>query len=267
MHFHVLTLFPNLVLPYLADGVLARALRAGSIRVDVHDIRDEGDGKHRVVDDAPFGGGAGMVLKAGPLVRWIRRIREQAPRARVVFLSPQGRLLTHAVARELTGAEELILLCGRYEGIDERVREHFVDDEISIGDYVLTGGELPALVLIDAVSRLRPGVVGNEESVRTDSLADGLLKHPQYTQPRDFEGIAVPAVLLSGDHGQIAAWRREATLRRTAAKRPELLTHADLSAAERALLAVARDDSTSGHETRAPRSDPEPQRPESHGGM
>ncbi len=267
MHFHVLTLFPSLVMPYLADGVLARAARAGSICVDVHDIRDEGDGKHRVVDDAPFGGGAGMVLKAGPLVRWIRRIREQAPRARVVFLSPQGRLLTHAVAQQLAGAEELILLCGRYEGIDERVREHFVDDEISIGDYVLTGGELPALVLIDVVSRLQPGVVGNEESVRTDSLADGLLKHPQYTQPRDFEGIGVPSVLLSGNHGQIAAWRREATLRLTAARRPDLLTRADLSAAERALFAGASDDSTSGHEARLPRPESKPQRPESHGGM
>ncbi|MFN7954153.1 MAG: tRNA (guanosine(37)-N1)-methyltransferase TrmD [bacterium] len=269
MHFHVLTLFPNLVAPYLGDGVLARGARAGLVTVEVHDIRDEGEGKHRVVDDAPFGGGAGMVMKPGPLVRWIRRLKERAARARVVFLSPQGRLFDHHVAERLASEDELILLCGRYEGIDERVREHFVDDEISIGDYVLTGGELAALVVIDAVSRFVPGVVGNEESVRTDSLADGLLKHPQYTQPREFEGISVPAVLLSGDHGKIAAWRREETIKRTAARRPELLAGARLSPAERTLAASARAHGPSTPDTRILAEDPEPKplRPETHGGM
>jgi tRNA (guanine37-N1)-methyltransferase len=237
IRFDVVTLFPELVAPYVTESVLGRGVRSGAVEIAVHALRDEGEGKHRVVDDVPFGGGAGMVLKPGPLVRWIRRLQDQEPRGRVVYLSPQGRLLTQSVARELATERRLILLCGRYEGIDERVREHVVDDEISIGDYVVTGGELPALVLIDTVSRFVPGVVGNEESVSGDSLADGLLKYPQYTQPREFEGWRVPENLLSGDHGRIAAWRREAALARTFGTRPELLERAQLDGDDRERLA------------------------------
>ncbi len=232
MRFDVITLFPELVAPYLAESVLGRGVRSGAVRVDLHDLRDEGEGKHRVVDDAPFGGGPGMVLKPGPLARWIERLRAEEPRAPVVYLSPQGQLLTHAVARRLAREARLILVCGRYEGIDDRVREHWIDEEISIGDYVVTGGELPALVLIDCVSRFVPGVVGNEESVLGDTLADGLLKYPQYTQPREFEGWKVPEVLLSGDHGRIASWRREAALARTLATRPDLAARAEPPAAD-----------------------------------
>lgn len=237
MRFEVLTLFPWLFPPYLDQGVLGRGIRAGLVTVGLHDIRDEGEGRHRIVDDAPFGGGAGMVMKPGPIVRWIRRLaNDGGPRGRVVLLSPQGPRLTTESVMRLAREERVILVCGRYEGIDERVRERFVDEEVSIGDYVLTGGELPALVVIDAVSRLVPGVVGNDESVRSDSLYEGLLKYPQYTQPRVFEGMSVPEVLLSGDHGRIAAWRREATLRRTASCRPDLLDRATLNEAERAVV-------------------------------
>lgn len=240
MRFDVLTLFPRLLPPYLEEGVLGRGIREGLVSVGIHDLRDEGEGRHRVVDDVPFGGGAGMVMKAGPIVRWLRRLSSDGgPRGRVVLLSPQGPLLTNRIAMRLAAEERVILVCGRYEGIDDRVREHFVDEEISIGDYVLTGGELPALVVIDAVSRFVPGIVGNDESVRSDSLYAGLLKYPQYTQPRDFEGVGVPEVLLSGDHGRIAAWRREATLRRTAALRPDLLDQATLTPAERAIVDAA----------------------------
>lgn len=235
MRFDVLTLFPNVFPPYLEEGVLGRGIREGLVSVAVHDLREEGEGRHRTVDDVPFGGGPGMVMKPGPIVRWIRRLADREPRARVLLLSPQGPRLTNATALRLARQERLILVCGRYEGIDDRVREHFVDEEVSIGDYVLTGGELPALVLIDAVSRFVPGVVGNDASVRTDSLYEGLLKYPQYTQPRVFEGVPVPDVLLSGDHGRIAAWRREATLRRTALARPDLLDRAMLSESERDL--------------------------------
>ncbi|MBK7972512.1 MAG: tRNA (guanosine(37)-N1)-methyltransferase TrmD [Deltaproteobacteria bacterium] len=237
MRFDVLTLFPGLFPPYLDQGVLGRGIRDGLVSVEIHDIRDEGEGKHRTVDDVPFGGGAGMVMKPGPIVRWIRRLETDGARhTRVVLLSPQGPRLTNETAMRLAGEDRIILVCGRYEGIDDRVREHFVDEEVSIGDYVLTGGELPALVLLDVVSRFVPGVVGNDESVRSDSLYDGLLKYPQYTQPRDFEGIGVPDVLLSGDHGRIAAWRREATLRRTASLRPDLLDRAKLTESERAIF-------------------------------
>lgn len=236
MRFDVLTLFPGLLLPYLGEGVIGRGIRAGLVDVGVHDIRDEGEGRHRVVDDAPFGGGAGMVMKVGPVARWIRRLAaDDFGPGRVVLMSPQGHHLTNESATRLAREKRLILVCGRYEGVDERVRERFVDEAISIGDYVLTGGELPALVLIDAVSRFVPGVVGNEESVMLDSLNDGLLKYPQYTQPRVFEGMTVPEVLLSGDHRRIAAWRREAALRRTAALRPDLVDRVQLSEPERSL--------------------------------
>lgn len=240
MRFDVLTLFPGLLHPYLAEGVIGRGIRAGLVDVGVHDIRDEGEGRHRVVDDAPFGGGAGMVMKVGPIARWIRRLAGDGfGTGRVVLMSPQGSHLTNESATRLAREERLILVCGRYEGVDERVREHFVDEEISIGDYVLTGGELPALVLIDAVSRFVPGVVGNEESVMLDSLNDGLLKYPQYTQPRAFEGMSVPDVLLSGDHRRIAAWRREAALRRTASLRPDLIDRGQPLKPERGMAEAA----------------------------
>lgn len=248
MRFDVLTLFPGIFPPYLAEGVIGRGVREGLVAVGIHDIRDEGEGRHRTVDDVPFGGGAGMVMKPGPIVRWIRRLRaDGGPRGRIVLLSPQGPRLTTETAIRLASEDRLILICGRYEGIDDRVREHFIDEEISIGDYVLTGGELPALVVIDAVSRLTPGVVGNDESVRSDSLYDGLLKYPQFTQPRVFEGMGVPDVLLSGDHGRIAAWRREATLRRTATLRPDLLDRTKLTEAERAMVDASVPRTADGH--------------------
>ncbi len=230
----VVTIFPAMVEAVLVDGVVARARTKGLVDVQARDLRDYTDDKHRVVDDVPFGGGPGMVLKPEPLFRAVEAITAErgAPSA-VVLLTPQGKPLTHAMAARFAGMERLILLCGRYEGIDERVTDAFVTDEVSIGDYVLTGGELPALVLMDAVVRLVPGVVGDESSVAGDSFVRGLLDHPHYTRPAVFRDRAVPDVLLSGHHGEIERWRARQRVERTRDRRPELLDAADLTSEER----------------------------------
>ena len=225
MNFDVLTLFPGMFQGPLDEGILARARAAGRIGVRVHDLRRFGVGPHRQVDDAPFGGGPGMVLKPEPFfdgVEWIRG-RYPAARERVVLLSPQGVPLDHGRAVALASYERLILLCGRYEGLDERVREGLVDEEIAVGEAVVTGGELPAMMLIDAVARQVEGVLGNEASATSESFRDGELDHPCYTRPAAYRDREVPPVLLSGDHGAIARWRREAARAATRTKRPDLL--------------------------------------------
>lgn len=232
----VVTLFPGLFEPALAAGVLGRAVERGIVAVDLHDLREHGLGRHRQVDDTPYGGGAGMVLRPEPLAAALEPLREAA--VPIILLDPAGEPLTDPLARELAALPRFALVCGRYEGVDDRVRA-WVDREISIGDYVLTGGELPALVVIDAVSRLVPGVIDAVSSA-ADSFSTGLLEHPQYTRPEEFGGVRVPPVLLSGNHGEVAAWRRREALRRTLQRRPELLDDAALTDADRTELDVLR---------------------------
>ena len=222
---------------YLGESILQRAQTAGLIAINLHNIRDYATGRHRVTDEPPFGGGGGMVLKPEPIFTAAEAIVGGAsPGPRRILLSPQGRPLTQALAAALADEPWLLLLCGRYEGVDERVREHLVDDEISIGDYVLTGGELAALVVIDAVARHVPGVLGDEHAAARDSFAIGLLEGPHYTRPVSFRGHEVPDVLRSGHAGRIARWRREAALRRTWQRRPDLLLTAELDEADRLFL-------------------------------
>lgn len=219
----VLTLFPRLCAAPLEESILGKAREKGLLRVRVTDIREYADGKHRVTDDVPYGGGAGMVMKPEPLVAAIEAARAREPQARVILMSPQGRRFTQTVAQELSRAQSLILVCGRYEGVDERVLE-WVDEELSLGDFVLTGGELAALAVIDAVARLMPGVLGNADSAQYESFTgEGLLEGPQYTRPPEFRGRRVPEILLSGDHARIAAWRHDQASLRTQARRPDLL--------------------------------------------
>ena len=227
----VVTLFPGMFFGPLESGVLARARRSDRVAVRIHDLRRWGIGRHRVVDDTPYGGGGGMILRAEPLFHAVEWIRDRYParRERVVLLSPQGARLDHAGARRLAGHDRLILLCGRYEGVDERVREALADEELSIGDLVLTGGELPALMVTDAVFRFIPGVLGGPTPAENDSFANGLLESPYYTRPVEFRGHRVPDVLLSGDHGAIARWRVEMALEVTRNKRPDLLGRDDSS--------------------------------------
>jgi tRNA (guanine37-N1)-methyltransferase len=220
MIFEILTLFPGLFPGPLSSGVTGRGMAAGLISLRIHNLRDFTHDRHRQVDDMPYGGGAGMVLKPEPIFEAVRARDGKGP---VILLSPQGRLLSHGTVRQLAGHEDLYLICGRYEGVDERVADHLVDDQISIGDYVLTGGELPAMVVIDAVSRLISGVLGSEESPRDESFASYLLEYPHYTRPPVFEGHAVPEVLLSGHHAEIERWRREQAVERTRRRRPDLL--------------------------------------------
>jgi len=233
MRIDVLTLFPRMFDSPFAESIVARARAAGLMELAIHDIRAWTEDRHHVVDDVPYGGGAGMVLKPEPLARAIRAVR--AGDARVVLLSAQGARFDQAAARRLSAVPHLVLVCGHYEGVDERVIEREVDEELSIGDFVLTGGELPAMVVIDAVARLVPGVI-DPASLEHESHTVGLLEGPQYTRPAEWEGAAVPKVLLSGDHASIARWRRAEAIRRTAERRPELLSNAELTPAERARL-------------------------------
>ena len=227
MKVDIVTIFPKMVEAPLAEGIVARAIARGLIDVRVHDLRDFTTDRHRVVDDMPFGGGPGMVLKPAPLFDAVEAIVAQRgadARRAIVLTSPDGERLTHGVATRLSALDHLVILCGRYEGVDERVRDHLATETISIGDYVLSGGELPALVIVDAVARLVPGVVGDDASVRGDTFArDGLLDFPQYTRPAEFRGLKVPDVLLSGHHAEIEKWRREQALDRTRRHRPDLL--------------------------------------------
>ena len=234
----VLTLFPRLVAAPLAESILGKAQEKGLLRARVTDIRDFADGRHHVTDDSPYGGGAGMVMKPEPLVAGIEAARARAPRARVLLMSPQGVRFDQRMAAELVMHEELIFVCGRYEGVDERVLG-FIDGEISLGDFVLTGGELAALSIIDAVTRLVPGVLGNEDSAVHESFSldsSLLLEGPHYTRPPEFRGLKVPDALLSGDHARIARWRRQQALLRTRARRPDLFCKLELTPHDRALL-------------------------------
>lgn len=229
MYFDVFTLFPNLILPYLDESILQRARERGLVQVDVHDIRAWTNDKHHVTDEPPYGGGGGMVMKVQPIFAAVEGVLGSTPACPVILMTPQGRKFTQRVAEELVQHPRLALLCGRYEGVDERVRTHLVTDEISVGDFVLTGGELPALILIDAISRLIPNVLGDPDGAADDSHATGLLEYPHYTRPPVFRGWGVPPVLLSGNHAMINRWRREQSLLRTLRKRPDLLETAELS--------------------------------------
>jgi tRNA (guanine37-N1)-methyltransferase len=239
MRIDILTLFPQMFEAPFGFGIFRRAIDNGLVSLNLYNIRDYTHDKHHTADDYPYGGGAGMVLQPGPIFEAVEAIKsgiEEPDGLPVVQLSPQGRPFSQAIARELSQQPHLVFICGHYEGVDERVREHLATDEISIGDYVLTGGEVPALVVIDTVLRLLPGVLGSEASPLEDSHAAGLLEYPQYTRPADFRGWKVPDVLLSGNHAQIARWRREQIIRRTLERRPDLLDKASLGLEDKKLV-------------------------------
>ena len=236
MRFHVITIFPGMFDSPFSEGIFQRARERHLIDLTVHDLRDYAHDRHRTVDDYSFGGGPGMVMKPEPLFEAVESLQASGavqPQSRLVLMSPQGRRLSQTFAEELAEESEIVLICGRYEGIDERVRQHLASDEISIGDYVLGGGELAAMVVIEAVSRLVPGVVGSAESTVSESFSTEVLEYPQYTRPADFRGWIVPDTLLSGNHGEIARWRRRESLRRTFERRPDLLGMASLSEEDR----------------------------------
>lgn len=235
MRIHILTLFPNMLSGPFSESIIKRAVDRGLVEIVLYNIRDYTSDRHHVVDDYPYGGGQGMVLKPEPIFAAVESTKNESE-VPVILLTPQGRLFNQMVAEELAGYGEMILMCGHYEGVDERVREHLVTDEISIGDYVLSGGELAAMVIVDAVVRQLPGALGAEEAVREDSHSSGLLEYPQYTRPRVFQGWEVPQVLLSGNHAEIASWRREQSIIRTLRRRPDLLERADLSREDRMVL-------------------------------
>jgi tRNA (guanine37-N1)-methyltransferase len=236
MKFTVLTIFPEMFDPFWNHGMIKKAVTNKIIKGEASNIRDFAQGRHKVTDDRPFGGGCGMVMKPEPLALSIRHAKEKDPAARTLLMTPQGRPFDQQAALELSGEAGLILVCGRYEGVDERICNDFIDDEISIGDYVLTGGELAAMIIIDAVTRLLPGALGGTESAEKDSFTDHLLEHAHYTRPRNFEGDAVPDVLLSGNHAEIEKWRAETALIRTFLKRKDLLEHRQLTPQELEIL-------------------------------
>lgn len=236
MKFDILTLFPDFFLPFLEEGVLGRAVKKGILDIRLTDIRAFADGRHKVTDDRPYGGGNGMVMKPGPIYQALKSIERTEDPALVILLTPQGRKFDQAAAWDLATRRHIILICGRYEGVDERIISGHVDLELSIGDYVLSGGELGAMVVADAISRLIPGVLGGERSTVEDSFEDGLLEHPHFTRPRNFMGREVPEVLLSGDHEKIRVWRRRESLKRTLQKRPDLLKGRSLGEEDVSLL-------------------------------
>jgi tRNA (guanine37-N1)-methyltransferase len=236
MRFDIFTLFPEIFAGVFDESILKRAREAHLVEIALHDIRDHTADKHHVTDDYTYAGGGGMVMKPEPIFAAVESVLGAPPQVPVVLLSPQGRVFHQAIARELAQYPRLALICGHYEGVDERVREHLATDEISIGDYVLTGGEIPAMVIVDAVARLIPGVLGHPSAAAQDSHAAGLLEAPHYTRPAEFRGWRVPDILLSGNHAQIAAWRRRESLRRTFERRPDLLDKAELSEEDRAFL-------------------------------
>ena len=236
MQFDVFTLLPEVFPPYLNSSILKRAQQNGHLSVNIHNIRDWTHDKHHVTDDNPYGGGGGMIMKPEPVFEAAEDILGTPPDCPLILLTPQGRLFTQDVAQELTRNDRLALLCGRYEGLDERIRTHLVTDEISIGDYVLTGGELPAMILIDALTRLIPGVLGDENGAANDSHASGLLEGPHYTRPPEFRDWEVPAVLRSGDHAKVAQWRWKQALLRTFKRRPEMLKEIELTKKDREFL-------------------------------
>ncbi|MGE5654921.1 MAG: tRNA (guanosine(37)-N1)-methyltransferase TrmD [Bacillota bacterium] len=244
MRIDIMTIFPAMFAGPFGESIVRRAIERNAVEIQTWNIRDFSTDKHRTVDDYPFGGGAGMLMKPDPIFLAFDRLSElTAPsKPRVLLMSPQGERLSQAKVQELAQEEHLVLLCGHYEGVDERVVKALVDDEISIGDYVLTGGELPAMVVVDSIVRLLPGVLGDEESAQDESFSDGLLEYPQYTRPRDFRGMLVPDVLLSGHHEQIRLWRRQESLRKTYLRRPDLLAKLELSKEDQKLLASIKRD-------------------------
>lgn len=238
MNYHILTLFPDMVLDGLNTSIIGRAVEKGLISIEAINIRDYSKDKHNHVDDAPYGGGAGMVMQPGPVCDSYEDLcRKLGKRPRVLYMTPQGRVFNQSIAQDLAKEEDLVFLCGHYEGIDERALELIVTDYLSIGDYVLTGGELPAMVMIDCISRLVPGVLNNDISAEIESFHDNLLEYPQYTRPEVYEGKRVPEVLLSGHHKNIETWRREQSIKRTLERRPDLLEGANLSKKEKQYLA------------------------------
>ena len=236
MHFDIFSIFPESFNSYLHTSILKRAQESGILQVSIHNIRDWATDKHHTTDDTPYGGGGGMVMKPEPVFSAVEAILGKPPDCPIILLSPQGRRFSQEIAFELTQFNRLALICGRYESVDERIRQHLVTDSLSIGDYVLTGGELPALVVIDAITRLLPGVLGDPSAPMKDSHASGLLEHPHYTRPPEFRGWDIPEVLLSGNHAEITRWRRRESLRRTLENRPDLLSTAKLSQEDLAYL-------------------------------
>ncbi len=238
MHFDILTLFPQMFETPFQESIIERAVAQGLISIAVHNIRDYATDKHRVTDDTPYGGGGGMIMKPEPIFQAVEGVlgKDASPQVPVILLSPQGRLFTQKIAWELVKHARILLICGRYEGVDERVRRFLANDELSIGDYVLTGGEIPAMVIVDAVTRLVPGALGDPAATKKDSHADGILEHPQYTRPAVFRGHGVPEVLVSGNHPAVDLWRRREALRRTYERRPELLAEANLTEEEQAFV-------------------------------
>ena len=222
LRFDIVSIFPGMFESPFGDSIIERAREKGLLDIRVHDLRDYTLNKHRKVDDTPFGGGVGMVMNVEPIARALEAIKKEVPKAKTILLSPGGSPFDQKKANELSFQENLILICGRYEGVDERIRLHFVDEEISIGDYILTGGEIPAMVLVEAVSRLIPGILGDSESVVEESFSDGMLEYPQYTRPRDYKGLKVPDVLVSGDPKKIRAWQKTEALKKTESVRPDL---------------------------------------------
>jgi tRNA (guanine37-N1)-methyltransferase len=249
MQIEVFSLFPPMFESYLQESILKRAQQAGLLAIHVHNIRDWTTDKHHITDDTPYGGGGGMVMKPEPIFAAVESVLPVSTQSAqspipIILLAPTGRKFSQAIAKELAAHERIALICGRYEGVDERVREHLATDEISIGDYVLTGGELPAMVMMDAIARHIPGVLGAENAADDDSHATGLLEYPHYTRPPEFRSWAVPEILQSGDHAKIARWRREQSLRRTKQLRPDLLESAALSEADKRFLTKLGDEST-----------------------
>ncbi len=227
MRIDIVTIFPPLLAGAFEHSIIKRARDRGIVDIQIHDLREHTDDRHRTVDDYPYGGGAGMVMKPEPWFRAVESLRDQGEPGRAILLTPQGKRLDQNLVQRLASEVRLIILCGRYEGVDERVREHLVDEEVSIGDYVLSGGEPAAVVLVDAVVRLQPGALGSAESTVEESFADGLLEYPQYTRPSEFRDWRVPDILLSGDHGAVERWRREQQIERTRQRRPDLLDESD----------------------------------------
>ncbi|MFC2075027.1 tRNA (guanosine(37)-N1)-methyltransferase TrmD [Bdellovibrionota bacterium] len=241
MRYDIVTLFPDCFPGPLSLGIIGKAITSELIKIGIHNPRDLSEDKHRSVDDIAYGGGAGMVMTPQPLLAAIRSVRK--PEGRTILLTPSGNKLTHARAKELSKFSQLVLVCGRYEGVDQRVIDAEIDEEISVGDFVMTGGELPAMMLIDCISRFIPGVVGNEDSPKDDSFVDGFLEYPHYTRPSEFEGMKVPEVLTSGDHAKIAKWRREESLKKTALNRPELLKDVCLTPDDQSLIKKFQEES------------------------
>jgi tRNA (guanine37-N1)-methyltransferase len=284
LHFDLFTLLPDVCAAYTRESILKRAQEAGLVTIQIHNIRDYAEGKHLTTDDLPYGGGGGMVMKPEPVFAAVEGVLGQGPGAApqveppaqteavsptanarpavpIILLTPQGRVFSQTVAQELAQHQRIVLICGRYEGFDERIREHLVTDEISIGDYVLTGGELAALVVVDAVTRLLPGVLGDPTGALDDSHASGLLEYPHYTRPPDFRGWQVPEILLSGHHARIEQWRRQEALRRTYLRRPDMLAAATLSEEDRQFIAELAKASTSSVSGEAGRRDQRPKPP------